>query len=115
MRPSPRASRALSPERIHRLRRRCKGGPLRSRRSRSTILRARGATSRAASPSGTDQGLVSGAVTMLESAEVGHAISKAAYAHEEPRLREALLNAQFDLSQTKKGPVLLIISGVEGG
>src|SRR2546430_15351175 len=52
---------------------------------------------------------------MLESAEVGHAISKAAYAQQEPRLREALLNAQFDLSQTKKGPVLLIISGVEGG
>ena len=52
---------------------------------------------------------------MLESAEVGHAISKAAYAQQEPRLREALLNAQFDLSQTKKGPILLIISGVEGG
>src|SRR5213075_1446977 len=52
---------------------------------------------------------------MLESAEVGHAVSKAVYAQQEPRLREALLNAQFDLSQTKKGPVLLIISGVEGG
>ncbi|HEY3180167.1 MAG TPA: polyphosphate:AMP phosphotransferase [Casimicrobiaceae bacterium] len=52
---------------------------------------------------------------MLESAEVGHAISKAAYAQREPRLRSALLNAQFDLSQSKKGPVLLIISGVEGG
>jgi polyphosphate:AMP phosphotransferase len=52
---------------------------------------------------------------MLESAEVGHAISKASYAQQEPRLREALLNAQYDLSQSKKGPVLLIISGVEGG
>src|SRR5438874_1356895 len=52
---------------------------------------------------------------MLESAEVGHAISKAVYARQEPRLREALLNAQYDLSQSKKGPVLLIISGVEGG
>src|SRR2546423_7723183 len=52
---------------------------------------------------------------MLESAEVGHAISKASYAQQEPRLRAALLNAQFDLSQTKKGPVLLVISGVEGG
>ena len=52
---------------------------------------------------------------MLESAEVGHSVSKAAYAQQEPRLREALLNAQYDLSQTKKGPVLLIISGVEGG
>ena len=52
---------------------------------------------------------------MLESAEVGHAISKASYAQQEPQLREALLNAQYDLSQSKKGPVLLIISGVEGG
>ena len=52
---------------------------------------------------------------MLESAEVGHTISKAAYARQEPKLREALLNAQFDLSQTQKGPALLIIAGVEGG
>ena len=52
---------------------------------------------------------------MLESAEVGHAIAKAAYDREEPKLREALVNAQFDLSQAKKGPILLVISGVEGG
>jgi polyphosphate:AMP phosphotransferase len=52
---------------------------------------------------------------VLESAEVGHRISKAAYARREPRLREALLNAQFDLSQTRRGPVLIIIAGVEGG
>jgi len=52
---------------------------------------------------------------MLESAEVGHAISKASYAQQEPKLREALLNAQYDLSQSNKGPVLLVISGVEGG
>ena len=52
---------------------------------------------------------------MLESAEVGHAIPKATYAREEPKLREALVNAQFDLSQAQKGPVLLVISGVEGG
>ena len=52
---------------------------------------------------------------MLESAEVGHTLSKAAFARQEPRLREALLNAQFDLSQSGRGPVLMIISGVEGG
>ena len=52
---------------------------------------------------------------MLESAEIGHRISKAAYAREEPRLREALLNAQYDLGQSGRGPVLLIISGVEAG
>jgi polyphosphate:AMP phosphotransferase len=52
---------------------------------------------------------------MLESAEVGHVLSKAAYARREPDLRDALLNAQFDLSQSGRGPVLMIISGVEGG
>ncbi len=52
---------------------------------------------------------------MLESAEIGHRVSKRLYAREEPKLREALLNAQFDLSQSGRGPVLLIISGVEAG
>jgi polyphosphate:AMP phosphotransferase len=49
---------------------------------------------------------------MLESAEIGHKISKKTYARREPQLRKALLNAQFDLSQTKRGPVLIILSGV---
>ncbi len=52
---------------------------------------------------------------MLESAEIGHRISKEEYAREEPKLREALLNAQWDLSRSGHGPVLLIISGVEAG
>jgi polyphosphate:AMP phosphotransferase len=52
---------------------------------------------------------------MLESAEIGHRIAKRVYAREEPKLREALLNAQYDLSQVKRGPVLLLISGVEAG
>jgi AMP-polyphosphate phosphotransferase len=52
---------------------------------------------------------------MLESAEIGHAISKRVYAREEPILREALLNAQYDLSRSGRGPVLLVISGVESG
>ena len=52
---------------------------------------------------------------MLESAEIGHRVSKQVYAREAPKLREALLNAQYDLSQTGRGPVLLIISGVEAG
>ena len=52
---------------------------------------------------------------MLESAETGHRVPKSDYAREEPKLREALLNAQYDLSQSARGPVLLIISGVEGG
>ena len=49
---------------------------------------------------------------MLESAEIGHTVPKPAYAREEPKLRELLLNAQFDLSQSGRGPLLLIISGV---
>jgi polyphosphate:AMP phosphotransferase len=52
---------------------------------------------------------------MLESAEIGHRISKQVYAREEPKLRAALLNAQWDLSQSGRGPVLLIITGVETG
>jgi polyphosphate:AMP phosphotransferase len=52
---------------------------------------------------------------MLESAEIGHRTSKRVYAREEPRLREALLNAQFDLSLSGRGPVLVLISGVEAG
>ena len=52
---------------------------------------------------------------MLESAEIGHRISKRVYAREEPKLREALLNAQFDLSLSGRGPTLVIISGVEAG
>jgi polyphosphate:AMP phosphotransferase len=51
---------------------------------------------------------------MLESAEIGHAVAKDAYAREEPALREALLLAQFELSRTGRGPVLLIVSGVDG-
>ncbi|HEY5863698.1 MAG TPA: polyphosphate:AMP phosphotransferase [Casimicrobiaceae bacterium] len=52
---------------------------------------------------------------MLESAEIGHVVSKAAFARHEPQLREALLNAQYDLAQEKRRQVLLIITGVEGG
>jgi len=52
---------------------------------------------------------------MLESAEIGHRISKAQYAREEPKIRETLLNAQYDLAQARGGPVLLVISGVESG
>jgi polyphosphate kinase 2 (PPK2 family) len=48
------------------------------------------------------------------SAEVGHKVDKAKYAREEPKLREALLNAQFDLAEHGKFPVLILIGGVDG-
>ena len=52
---------------------------------------------------------------MLESAEIGHKVDKKVYAREEVRLREALLNAQFELAEKARGPVLVLISGVESG
>ena len=51
---------------------------------------------------------------MFESAELGHAIDKETYAKEEPALRTALLEAQYDLLNAKKFPVIILISGVEG-
>ncbi len=51
---------------------------------------------------------------MFESAELGNAIDKATYQEEEPKLREALINAQFDLKQSAKFSVLIIVAGPEG-
>ena len=51
---------------------------------------------------------------MFESAELGHKIDKAEFKREEPKLRAALLNAQFDLGELRRFPVLIIIGGVDG-
>ncbi|MEK7811891.1 MAG: polyphosphate:AMP phosphotransferase [Pseudomonadota bacterium] len=51
---------------------------------------------------------------MFESAELGHKISKVAYDKEVPKLRESLLNAQFDLAQKAKFPVIILVGGVDG-
>lgn len=51
---------------------------------------------------------------MFESAELGHKIKKAIYDDEVPKLREALLNAQFDLAQQAKFPVIILVGGVDG-
>lgn len=51
---------------------------------------------------------------MFEAAELGHAIDKATYEREEPPLREALLNAQYDLSANGGFPVIIVIGGVDG-
>jgi AMP-polyphosphate phosphotransferase len=53
-------------------------------------------------------------MVMFESAELGHKIDKRTYAREEPRLRAALLDAQFELAQVGKSPVLILIGGVDG-
>ena len=52
---------------------------------------------------------------MLASAEIGHRVTRADYEREEPKLREGLVNAQYDLLEKKRGPILVLISGIEGG
>ena len=51
---------------------------------------------------------------MFDSANLDHRIDKAEYAREEPQLREALLQAQYDLMGNGRFPVLILIAGVEG-
>lgn len=51
---------------------------------------------------------------MFESAELEHAIDRARFEEEYPNLRTKLLNAQFDLIELKKFPVILIVAGMEG-
>ncbi len=51
---------------------------------------------------------------MFESAELGHVVDKETYRKEVPALREALLDAQLDLLQSPRFPVIILISGVDG-
>lgn len=51
---------------------------------------------------------------MFESAEIGHAIDKETYDAEVPALREALLDAQFELQQRSRFSVIVLINGIEG-
>ena len=51
---------------------------------------------------------------MFESAELGHQVDKKTYEAEEPELRTALLEAQFDLAQARKFPVIILVGGVDG-
>jgi polyphosphate:AMP phosphotransferase len=51
---------------------------------------------------------------MFESAELGHTIDKEVWKKEVPALREALLDAQYDLFTAKKFPVIILIAGVDG-
>ena len=52
---------------------------------------------------------------MLETAEVGHVVSKRAYDRAEPALREALLDAQYDLFEGRHKAVVVLLSGVATG
>ena len=51
---------------------------------------------------------------MFESAELGHKIDKVTYERAVPALREALLNAQYDLSVAAQFPAIIVIGGVDG-
>ena len=51
---------------------------------------------------------------MFESAELGHAIDEETFDKEAPALREALLEAQYELKQQGRFPVIILINGIEG-
>ena len=51
---------------------------------------------------------------MFESAEIGHKLAKSVYHDAVPVLRAALLEAQVDLFEKHKTPVLVLISGQDG-
>ena len=51
---------------------------------------------------------------MFESAELGHSIDKKRYAKIVPTLRADLLDVQYDLKQSGRFPVIILINGIEG-
>jgi polyphosphate:AMP phosphotransferase len=51
---------------------------------------------------------------MFESANLKHHVDKVVYKREAAKLRQALLDAQYDLKQNGRFPVLILVAGVEG-
>jgi len=51
---------------------------------------------------------------MFESARIAHDIDKASFEEQLPKLRTKLLEAQFDLIETRRFPVILVVAGMEG-
>jgi len=51
---------------------------------------------------------------MFESAELGHKIDKRLFDQEVPKLREDLLNTQYDLLRSGKFSVIIVVGGVDG-
>jgi len=51
---------------------------------------------------------------MFESAELGHRIDKETYRKEVAPLREALLDTQLDLLESRNCPVIVLIAGMDG-
>ncbi len=50
---------------------------------------------------------------MFESLELDHKLDKATFDAEEPKLRGALLDAQFDLLEKAESPVIVLLSGTD--
>ena len=53
-------------------------------------------------------------VHVFESAEIGHKLAKSEFKREEPKLRRALLDAQYRLLEKNKFPVIILVNGVDG-
>jgi len=51
---------------------------------------------------------------MFESAELGHTLAKSSFDRQLPRLRKALLDAQFDLLQSAPASVVILVHGMDG-
>jgi polyphosphate:AMP phosphotransferase len=51
---------------------------------------------------------------LFESAEIGHKLKKKEYEREEPKLRQKLLAAQYQLLESGKFPVVIVVNGVNG-
>ncbi len=51
---------------------------------------------------------------MFESAELGHKTDKETYDAQVPKLREALLDAQFDLAREARFAVIILVGGLDG-
>ena len=51
---------------------------------------------------------------MFESAELGHTLPKTTFERQLPRLRKALLDAQFDLLQTTPASVVILVHAMDG-
>ncbi|HEY4999647.1 MAG TPA: polyphosphate:AMP phosphotransferase [Usitatibacter sp.] len=51
---------------------------------------------------------------MFESAEIGHKLKKSEFKREEPKLRQRLLDLQYDLLKKSDFPVFILVNGVDG-
>jgi len=52
---------------------------------------------------------------VFESAELNHHIDKATYDEDVPALREALLDAQYELLKAATFPLVVLVNGVASG